>query len=84
MEILHPPDSDDDDDSELTSHDLVEAIIESTCMRTVDHAGAQAIAILLANPVFDVLRTAAGNALVLFFDGRHQVFTKDDLDEYFR
>ncbi len=61
----------------------MEAIIESTCIRTVDHWGDYAVDMLMANPVFDILRTAAGNALVLFNDGRHRVFLIDDVDEYF-
>ncbi len=43
VQILHPPDSEESDDSELTPEELVEAIIESTCMHTLDDWGAGAI-----------------------------------------
>ncbi len=41
--VLNPPDSDESEDSELTPEELIEAIIESTCMNALDNWGPKAI-----------------------------------------
>jgi hypothetical protein len=80
LQILHPPDSDESETSELTPEELVEAIIESTCMYTVDDWGTSARRMLTANPDFVVLRTGHGTALVLFSNGDYRVFLSVDVD----
>jgi hypothetical protein len=82
--IFNPPDSDDSEDSELTIEELVEAIIESTCMSNVDDWGPDAITHMVANPVFTILRTAKANALLLFPDGTHGVYLQADVHEAYR
>jgi hypothetical protein len=84
LQILHSPDSDESDDSELTPEELVEAIIESTCMRTLDDLGAGAINRMVNNPIFTILHTSHSNALVRFSDGTHGVFPRSDVDAAYR
>ncbi len=84
MLILNPPDSDESEDSELTPEELVEAIIESTCMSNIDDWGPDAIAHMVANPVFTILRTANANALLLFPDGTLGVYLQVDVHEAYR
>ncbi len=84
FQILNPPDSDDSEDSELNDDELVlEAIIESTCINTFDNWGEPAIAQLVSRPGFTILRTANGNALVLFPDRSFRVYIISDVDEAF-
>ena len=80
LQVLHPPDSDDSESSELTPAELVEAICESSCMNTLDCYGPSALRRLLNNPGFTVLRTGTSTALVLFADGRHYVFLSADVN----
>ena len=86
MQIVNPPDSDESDDSELNNEELVEAIIESTCMNTVDNWGEPAIARLVSRPAFTILRV--GNdietALVLFTDRSFRVYFMSDVNEALR
>ncbi len=84
LQILHPPDSGDSEDSELTPEELVEAIIESTCMNTLDSWGAEAINRMTNNPIFTILHTRNANALVMFSDGTHGVFLRSDVDAAYR
>jgi hypothetical protein len=84
LQTVHLPDSDESETSELTQEELVEAIVESTSMNTVDQWGASALRMLLNNPDFVVLRTGTGTVLVLFADGRHYVFLSADVDAAFR
>jgi hypothetical protein len=63
LQILHPPDSDDSDDSELSPQELIEAIIESTCMNTLDGWGSEAINLMVLSPDFTVLRNASPRPL---------------------
>jgi hypothetical protein len=84
LQILHPLDSDDSEDSELTPEELVEAIIESTCINTLDSWGAEAINRMTNNPIFTILHTGNGNALVMFSDGTHGVFLRSDVDAAYR
>ncbi len=67
-------DSDESDDSELKPEELIEAIVESTCMNTLDGWGPEAISLMVNNPIFTILRTGNTNALVLFANGTHGVF----------
>jgi hypothetical protein len=80
LQILYPPDSDESDDSELTPEELIEAIIESTCMKTLDGWGAEAINPMVNNPIFTILHTSNANALVMFSNGIHGVFLRSDVD----
>ncbi len=48
--IVHPPDSDDSATKKLTPEELVEAIMESTCMNTIDCYGPSAFALAQAPP----------------------------------
>ena len=83
FQILNPPDSDDSEDSELTDEELVEAIIESTCINTVDLFGESAINMMVSQPGFTILRTGNGTALVLFPDRSFRVFFISEVDEAF-
>jgi hypothetical protein len=84
LQILHPPDSDDSEDSELTPEELIEAIIESTCINTLDSWGAEAVNRMTKNPIFTILHTGNGNALLHFSDGTHGVFLRSDVDAAYR
>jgi hypothetical protein len=84
LQTVHLSDSDEPETSELTPEELVEAIIQSTCINTVDQWGDSALHMLLNNPDLVVLRTGTGTALVLFADGRHYVFLSADVDAAFR
>jgi hypothetical protein len=81
LQILNPPDSDDSEDEELTDAELIEAIVESTCINTVDLFGEAAISKLVSNPAFTILRTGTSTALVLFPDRSFRVFWICDVDE---
>jgi hypothetical protein len=84
LQIVHPPDSDDSETSGLAPEELVEAIIESSCMSTIDCYGPSGLRRLLANPGFTVLCIGTGTALVLLADGQHYVFLSADVDEAIR
>jgi hypothetical protein len=84
LQILHSPDSDESDDSELTPEELVEAMIESTCMRTLDDWDAGAINRMVNNPIFTIPHTSNTNALIRFSDGTHGVFPRSDVDAAYR
>ncbi len=84
LQILYPPDSDLSDDSDLTPEELVEAIIESACMNTLDDWGAKSVNLMVNNPVFTILHTHKANALVRFSDGTHGVFLRSDIDAAYR
>ncbi len=62
---------------------LIEAIIESTCINTVDNWGEPAIRMLTSNPGFTILRRGSklGTALVLFPDRRFRVYFTCDIDD---
>jgi hypothetical protein len=81
---LNPPDSEESDDSELTPEELIEAIIESTCMSCLNDWGPAAIEYMVANPVFTVLCTSHHNALLLFPDGTHGVYLQAEVHEVYR
>jgi hypothetical protein len=66
---------------ELTDAELIEAIIESTCINTVDLFGEVAIAMMVSNPAFTILRTGTATALILFPDRSFHVFWICDVDE---
>jgi hypothetical protein len=85
-QILHPPDSDESEDSELNDEELVEAIVESTDINSVDNWGEPAIARMVSRPGFTILRTGdeIGTALILFPDRSFRVYFRDDVDEAFR
>jgi hypothetical protein len=85
-QILNPPDSDESEDSELNDAELVDAIIESTCINTVNDWGEPAIARMVSLPGFTILRTGSdiGTALVMFPDRSFRVYFIDDVDEAFR
>jgi hypothetical protein len=68
----------------LDEEELVEAIIESTCINTLDDRGESAIAKLVSRPGFTILRSANGNALVMFPDRSFNVYLISDVDEAFR
>jgi hypothetical protein len=53
-------------------------------MSNVDDWGPEAIAHMVANPVFTILRTAKANALLLFPDGTHGVYLQADVHEAIR
>jgi hypothetical protein len=72
-----PPESDDDDD-ELTPAALLECIMADTDMHIVDYLG-DAREVLLSNPRFLVLRQTSHTSLVLFPDGVHGIFLKEDV-----
>ena len=74
-------DSISDNDSELTPEALIDAIIEHTNMSDIDNWGPEAIALMVANPVFTILREAKYNTLVYFADGTHRVFLRSEVDE---
>jgi hypothetical protein len=69
-------DSISDNDSEPTPEALIDAIIENTNMSDIDDWGPEAIALMVANPVFTILREAKFNTLVYFADGTHRVFLR--------
>jgi hypothetical protein len=79
--VLNPPDSDESEDSELTPEELIEAIVESTCISTLDHWGPEAIDLMVSDPAFTVLRNAKHNALLMWSDGTHGVFLRAEVDE---
>jgi hypothetical protein len=74
-------DIDSDNDSELTPEALIDAIIENTNMSDIDDWVPETIALMVANPVFTILREANYNALVYFADGTHRVFLRSEVDE---
>ena len=86
FQILNPPDSDESEDSELNDAELVEAIVESTCINTVDNWGEPAITRMVSHPGFTILRTGddIGTALILFPDRSFRVYFIRDVDEAFR
>ena len=53
-------------------------------MSNVDDWGPEAIAHMVANPVFTILRTAKSNALLLFPDGTHGVYLQAEVHEAYR
>jgi hypothetical protein len=80
-EIMNAPDSDESASEDLTYDELIEAIIESTCMNTVDDWGESAVSMMVSNPGFTILGYGNGTALVLFPDLIHRVFFTNDIDD---
>jgi transposase InsO family protein len=71
----------EDTDSELSPEELITEIIANTNMSDIDDWGPEAIALMVANPVFTILCEAHYNALVYFADGTHRVFLRSEVDE---
>ncbi len=74
-QIMHPPDSDDSNNEELTDADLIEAIVDSTCINTVDFFWESAIQMMVSG---------TRNSLILFPDHQFRVFLTCDVDEAYR
>ncbi len=80
-DVMNALDSDESENEELTDAELKEAIIESTCLNTVDNWGEPAVRMMTSNPGFTILRYGNGTALVLFPDMRFRVFFANDIDD---
>jgi hypothetical protein len=81
LQILNPPDSDASEDSDLTDAEFIEAVLESTCINTIDQLGEPAIAMMMEQPKFTILRNGTITSLVLFQDRSFRVFRSCDVDE---
>jgi hypothetical protein len=77
LDVTNPPDSDESESEELTDAELIEAIVESTCLNTVDNWGEPAIRMLTSNPGFTILRREIelGTALCCFQTGDFAYFS---------
>jgi hypothetical protein len=81
LQILNPPDSDESESSDLNDAELIEAITESTCINTVDLWVEPAVAMMVAQLKFTILRSNTATSVVLFSDRSFRVFFTCDVDE---